>query len=415
MTIKDIKDWLHDRESRIFIGLLVFMSLWALLISLSYSPSILNERTLARIYNKNDLWLFYRQLFNVLTGLSLFVLMQRLDMARLAKQKWIYLAAAVALCGAPLVHFIGYSVNGASRWVKIANGQYIGSFLIHSGLWASVFFVVFISAFFAKENSQPTKKSLSIILAIYLLMNILLIAQPDMPMSIMLFVLSVITLLFFEYRKTAGVLFLLWMLLLIKAMSVPYRFNRIMMFLNPYEDAQGIGFHLVQSFSAIQQGGLFGSALQGKSNPSVLLPAANTDFVFSFTAEQYGLAGMVIMLTACLSFFYFAVRAGMKARSRFEANLTFLLAAMCMAMNVISMCVSIGMLPTMGMPMPFFSYGGGTVVLGFLAAGMIYRQLRDKEAEQNLLHIQSGKIMMIASGFCIIVLIRAVGVVCQSY
>ena len=56
---------------------------------------------------------------------------------------------------------------------------------------------------------------------------------------------------------------------------------------------------------------------------------------------------MVIMLTACLSFFYFAVRAGMKARSRFEANLTFLLAAMCMAMNVISMCVSIGMLPTM--------------------------------------------------------------------
>ena len=57
----------------------------------------------------------------------------------------------------------------------------------------------------------------------------------------------------------------------------------------------------------------------------------------------------------------------------------------------------------------------GTVVLGFLAAGMIYRQLRDKEAEQNLLHIQSGKIMMIASGFCIIVLIRAVGVVCQSY
>jgi len=78
------------------------------------------------------------------------------------------------------------------------------------------------------------------------------------------------------------------------------------------------------------------------------------------------------------------------------------------------MFVSVGMLPTMGMTIPFFSYGEGTVVFGFLTAGMIYRQLKDKEAEQNLLHIQSGKIMTIAFGFCLLVLIRAV-VVYQSY
>ncbi|MBF0556892.1 MAG: FtsW/RodA/SpoVE family cell cycle protein [Nitrospirae bacterium] len=142
-----------------------------------------------------------------------------------------------------------------------------------------------------------------------------------------------------------------------------------------------------------------------------LLPAANTHFIFSFTAQHYGLAGIILMLTVCLGFFYFAVRATMKARSRFEATLTFLLAVMCMVMNVISIFVSLGLLPTMGFPMPFFSFGGDTVVLGFLTAGTIYRQLRHEVAEQNLLHLRSRKIMTIALGFCLLALFRATDVV----
>lgn len=151
----------------------------------------------------------------------------------------------------------------------------------------------------------------------------------------------------------------------------PYRMQRIRTFLDPAADVQGAGFQLAQSVLAIGSGGIAGAGFGQGLQKAYYLPAAHTDFIFSVIGEELGLMGTLLLLFAVLVLFWRGLRAAERAPDRF----TFYVALGCTSILVLQslthMGVCVGVLPTKGIPLPFVSYGGSSLMASMATAGLL--------------------------------------------
>ena len=143
----------------------------------------------------------------------------------------------------------------------------------------------------------------------------------------------------------------------------PHRVARVLAFLNPYEHRESAGWHLIQSFSAFAQGGVFGRGPGAGEQKLGYLPAAHTDFIFAVVGEEYGLAGTLSLVALFGLFFWMAFRIALNARDRFGSLLATGIVASIGMQTVFIMCVTTGLLPTKGLPLPFISYGGTALIV----------------------------------------------------
>jgi cell division protein FtsW len=153
--------------------------------------------------------------------------------------------------------------------------------------------------------------------------------------------------------------------------NVPYRRSRILAFLNPWHDPRGAGFQIIQSQIALGSGGLFGRGLGKSMQKLFYLPAAHTDFIFSIIGEELGLAGAltIVMLFGLLLFF--AAKIVKNAADKFGFYLSLGILLMIGLKVIINFGVSTGILPTKGLPLPFISYGGSSLIFDMLAVGLL--------------------------------------------
>ncbi|MFC2140357.1 FtsW/RodA/SpoVE family cell cycle protein [Candidatus Auribacterota bacterium] len=175
-------------------------------------------------------------------------------------------------------------------------------------------------------------------------------------------------------------------------LGVAYRRKRILSFLNPWEDPQGISFQIVQSFIALGSGGLFGVGLGESKQKLFYLPEAHTDFIFSIIGEELGFLACILILSMFLLFFILGFRISFKAVDLRAHFFALGIVIMIFLQAVINMGVVSGFFPTKGMPLPFISFGGTNLVVMMFSVGVLFNisKLQDKVRE-NLSVSKKGK------------------------
>jgi cell division protein FtsW len=206
-----------------------------------------------------------------------------------------------------------------------------------------------------------------------LLMVGLVLGEPDMGTACMILLIAAVMLyvsgLSMRYIVGAGLAAIPVVYLLIE--STPYRLERFKAFLSPSTDPQGHGFQLLQSLIAIGSGGFTGVGLMEGRQKLFFLPEAHTDFIFAVICEELGFIGAAIVLTLFFVYGWRGFVAAMKAPDEFGRLLALGITAMVMGQALVNLSVVLGLMPTKGIPLPFISYGGSSLIGMLLATGVL--------------------------------------------
>ncbi len=333
------------------------------LIMVLSSSGIMAERVYDDTY-----FFFKRQLMFTGVGLAAMVACMQVPRKVLYGMTYLWVAAAVILLGLCLTP-MGVSVNGASRWVRI------GPVNFQPLEYAKVALVLYLAYFFARKQDMVRTFSVGFLppfIVTGFLCGLLLL-QPDFGGAVVL-----AGLLFFMCL-VGGTRFSYLFISLIFAMgagwllisSSPYRFKRWTAFLDPFASAQNEGYQLVQSLYAFGSGRIFGTGIGAGKQKLFFLPEAHNDFIMAVVGEELGFVGMSLFFLAIGFFLWRAFRVCFKQedlQDRFTAFGVTCIVALGMLLNL---AVVLGTVPPKGVAMPFISYGGSSLTLSFVCAGIL--------------------------------------------
>jgi cell division protein FtsW len=197
--------------------------------------------------------------------------------------------------------------------------------------------------------------------------------EPDMGTACMIFFIAAVMLFIagLSYRYIVGAAIAALPLIYLAIASTPYRLERLKAFLSPGADPQGHGFQLAQSLIAVGSGGFTGVGLMESRQKLFFLPEAHTDFIFSVICEEAGFIGAAVVLALFAVYGWRGFVAAMKAPDAFGKFLGVGITAMVMGQALINLSVTLGLLPTKGIPLPFISYGGSSLLGMLLATGVL--------------------------------------------
>jgi cell division protein FtsW len=279
------------------------------------------------------------------------------------------LAVSFALLILLFVPGVTEKIGGASRWIRLPWFSFQPSELAKFSL------AVFMAYSMAKKRTEMDSFSRGFIpnLLVAGAFLILIVLEPDLGTAVILG-FWVMILLF-----VGGVRLLhLFSLLLLAAPVVfwlvshaDYRLKRWWAFLNPWEDPQGIGFQIIHSFLAFGSGGIFGVGLGNSKQKLFYLPEPHTDFIFSITAEELGLLGVLFVIVLFGILIARGIKVALEADDLYKTYLAFGLTTMIGLQVLVNMGVVMGLLPTKGLTLPLISYGGSSLVINLLSVGVL--------------------------------------------
>ncbi|MDR1124144.1 MAG: putative lipid II flippase FtsW [Elusimicrobiota bacterium] len=309
---------------------------------------------------------FKRQvLFNVLGVACMLFLSQFYSrLQKLIKPVWLLFTTwgllVWALLSAP-------SAN-VHRWINF------GFFNIQPSEAAKLVLIIYLAGFLGKKKNIRADPKQIITPALYSLITIgLIVAGRDLGIPALMF--AVAAAVFFI--AGAPVLKLLYVILAavpVAAIEIyrhPYRLMRTLSFLSPEEAAGSVGYQLVHSFYAIGSGGWFGKGLGSSDLKLEYLPAAHTDFIFAVMCEEIGMLGAFLVIGLFVWLLVRGITLALRAKSAFNAYLMAGITLCICLQAFVNMSVAAGLLPTKGLPLPFFSYGGSSVIVTLAMMGIL--------------------------------------------
>lgn len=265
----------------------------------------------------------------------------------------------------------GVEVNGAQRWLPVPGLDFRFQ-PVEPVKFATL---VAIAAVIAPQDGRTPLSRGRAMMAVGMAAPVVgfLLLQPDLGnavlLSLLVAMLLVVAGLPLRHLLLPGIVGALGIALYIA--SNPYAMRRVLGFIDPWKDAQGAGFQLVQSFVAFNQGGLFGVGLGNGKQKLFYLPEAHTDFILSLVAEELGLVGVLIVFGAFAALMVYGTRIARRARSRFALLLAFAMTALLAMPAAVNAAVVMGLLPTKGLTLPFLSYGGTSLVICCTLLGVL--------------------------------------------
>jgi len=311
-----------------------------------------------------------QQLISFVIGIALLIVMMNVDYRILKKYSFHLLIVAIVLLFLVFIPGIGASLLGGSRWISIRGVVFQPSEL------AKLAFIIYLSAWLESQKGKTGKIAKQSIYQFAVLLVIiagLIIAQPDMgTMSVITLVAGVILFsagvdmkYIFSMIGAGGVLFLL----LIKL--APYRLQRLTSFLNPESDIQGSGYHVYQSLIAIGSGGFLGVGL-GKSRQKFnYLPESAGDSIFAVIAEELGFLISALLIATFLFLFIRGVRIAKRAPDEFGKLLVTGIISWIVLQAFMNIAALSSLIPLTGIPLPFISYGGSSLMLTLASVGIM--------------------------------------------
>ncbi len=313
-------------------------------------------------------WAYFlkKQITWTIPGISLFYFVLNTNIRNLLKFSKIIFFILFFLIF--LTNITGITVNGSSRWLVLGNLRLQPSELIKP------FLILEASNLFAHWNLIKNDKKLISLLSFGLLI-LLILKQPNLSTA------SLTGILFWVMGLCGGVKLsslcsfasLGFITGCISIINNEYQKLRVTSFLNPWEDQQESGFQLVQSLLAIGSGGLFGQGFGLSIQKLQYLPFMYTDFIFAIFAEEFGLLGCTLFLGFLAVFSYITVRIALKCRNNYTKLVSIGCGVLLIGQSIMHIAVATGSMPTTGLPLPFISYGGNSLIASFFIAGMLLR------------------------------------------
>jgi cell division protein FtsW len=318
---------------------------------------------------KDSFFFLKRHLAFLLVGTVLGFLAMCIDYRKLQEIAKPLLALSFFLLVLVLIPGLGWEVSGAQRWFRFKFISFQPSEL------AILAVIVYVADFICRKEKliRDFWKGFVPPIAVLGAISLLILVQPDLGTTISLAAVIVIMIFAAGTRLTYILSLFLASIpaLYVLIFSVPYRRTRIMAFLNPWLDPKGSGFQIIQSQVALGSGGIFGVGLGHSRQKLFYLPAAHTDFIFSIIGEELGLLGTLSIILLFIIFIQQGIKIIKNAPDKFGHFLSLGLVLIICIRAIINIGVSCGVLPTKGLPLPFISYGGSSLMFDMVALGLL--------------------------------------------
>nr|WP_278405711.1 cell division protein FtsW [Pseudoalteromonas ruthenica] len=371
MSWEKIKDLFHLKPSGqlydvpLIYALLCLIGVGFVMVTSASMPEA------ERLYD-NPYHIMIRQAVFVALGFVLFIVAISVKM-----QWWKVANPYLLLLGLGLlvlVLIVGNEINGSKRWIPM------GPINIQASEVAKLFFFSYLAGYLVRKRDEVQENLKGFVkpISVFIVYAGLILLQPDLGTVVVMFV------------TTVGLLFLagakLWQFFalmlsgigLVIALIVfePYRWARVVGFLEPWEDPFGKGYQLVQSLMAYGQGGWLGQGLGNSVQKLQYMPHAHNDFIFAVVAEELGFIGVLTILVLLGTLVFRALLIGqraLKANKEYEGYLALGIGIWFAFQSMVNVGASAGILPTKGLTLPFISYGGSSFLVMAIAAGVLLR------------------------------------------
>jgi cell division protein FtsW len=309
-----------------------------------------------------------RQAVWAVAGLVAFAVLMNTDYRKLKSPPVVFSLLGVTLFLLVAVFFLDRSHN-VHRWIRLGPASFQPSELAKPAL------ILFLAYFMSERGSDLTdwKQTLLPAAVPTLLFTALIMKQPDLGTALMC--LAVSGAIFFtagmQMRYLGYALAAMVPVLYVMIWRVPWRRDRMLAFMDPFADPQGKGFHTIQSLIAVSTGGVTGAGLMEGKQKLFYLPEPQTDFIFAVTAEELGLIGSLVIVILFGIFCVRGFRAAMKTKDPFARYLAVGITTMIGVQALFNISVVLALLPTKGVPLPFISYGGSSLLVMLASVGVL--------------------------------------------
>lgn len=304
-----------------------------------------------------------------IAGIIGMLVLSKIDYNFFKKKANLILLVCFLLLGLVLIPGIGTVRNGSRSWFGI------GGFGIQPSEFAKIGLIIYVAKYLSnnEKNMRSIIKGVLPILGVIGVFFVLIMLEPDFGTA-MVIVLTLVCIIFISGVKVSffikvGLVGLLGIVALI--IAAPYRMARIVSFLNPWSDPLGSGYQIIQSLYAIGPGGLLGQGFLNSRQKNFYLPEPQTDFIFSIISEEFGFLGVLIVCSFFAFIFYRIVKIALSCNDLFGKYLCFGLGFGIIIQAALNLMVVVGIIPVTGVTLPFFSYGGSSLLVSLASIGII--------------------------------------------
>lgn len=359
------------RRVRIAI-LLICLALAALGTVMVYSSSAVFAYD---IWNDSAYYL-KRHLFFLGIGAVTALITMGLDMKQLRRWSKPLLLFTIVSLVLVLIPAIGRDLGGARRWFRL------GIFYIQPAEFAKFAMILYLADFLSRKQTVIGSFREGFLPSLLVLGGVvlLILMQPDLGTAVLITLAALI--LFYvarvPQRWLLSVFFAGIPLLCLLIALEPYRLKRVLSFLDPWADPLGSGFQAIQSLLAFGAGGWTGVGLGKSAQKLFYLPGAHTDFIFSIIGEELGVMGCFAVILLFLLLIYFGAKATLAARGSFHQLFSLGILSILVLEAMINIAVSTAAIPTKGLPLPFISYGGSSLVFHCMGVGLLLNVARQR-------------------------------------
>lgn len=331
------------------------------------------------IYSASSIWAEFKfhdafkyikqQSLFLFIGIFIMLFTSKIDLNFLKNKANLILGVCFVLLVLVLIPGIGSVRNGSRSWFGI------GGLGIQPSEFAKIGLIIYTAKYLAhnQKNMRDVRKGALPIFIVIGVFFLLIMLEPDFGTA-MVITLTLICLIFISGLKISffiklGLLGLLGIVGLI--IAAPYRMARIVSFLNPWSDPLGAGYQIIQSLYAIGPGGLLGQGFMNSRQKHFYLPEPQTDFIFSIISEEFGFLGVIIVCSFFFLIFYRMLKIALASNDLFKKYLAFGLAFGIFIQASLNLAVVVGLIPVTGVTLPFFSYGGSSLLVSLLSIGLV--------------------------------------------
>jgi cell division protein FtsW len=352
------KRLVHDRVLFILIlGLVTF----GLVMVFSASAVI----SMARYHD--PYYFLMRQSIGVTLGLGVMLFLMHWDYRKLKSPLLVYAVMCVSVFLLGLVFLLDRAHN-THRWIRL------GFISVQPSEFAKLAAILFASFYLETRMRRINElRTYGPVAAYTAVLVALILFEPDLGTTIA--IVAVVTVMLFaagiEWRYFAYAGAISAPILYLAIFHVQYRRERILAYLHPWRDAQGVGFQIVQSLIAVGTGGVTGLGLMKGKQKLFFLPEPHTDFIFAVICEELGLVGALVLLAAFMILLQRGMRIARGAPDLFGRLLATGVTAMIVVQALINISVVIGLIPNKGIPLPFISYGSSSMIVMMAGAGVL--------------------------------------------
>lgn len=331
------------------------------------------------IYSASSIWADFKfhdafkyvkhQSLFFIVGIFVMLFASKIDLKLLKNKANLILGICFLLLVLVLIPGIGSVRNGSRSWFGF------GGLGIQPSEFAKIGLIIFVAKYLScnQKNMKDVKKGALPIFIVIGIFFLLIMLEPDFGTA-MVITLTLICLIFVSGLKVSffvkiGLLGILGIVGLI--IAAPYRMARIISFLNPWSDPLGSGYQIIQSLYAIGPGGLLGQGFMMSRQKHFYLPEPQTDFIFSIISEEFGFLGVLIVASFFLLIFTRMLKTALKTNDLFQKYLAFGLSFGILIQASLNLAVVVGLIPVTGVTLPFFSYGGSSLLVSMLSVGLV--------------------------------------------